>query len=146
MKVEILERCLRAWIDREMGYNVDTVEDKIQNGILSAFDRNITSSIESALRLTKVSSGRNFAGVSANSQRGEHIGITCSLENASDGKNTIHDFDANDETCGNIPDEVDEISVSKTHFDRQSHSNRMVTEKTINANQIPEFLTGKTFG
>ena len=146
MKVEILERCLTAWIDREMGYKVDTVEDKIQDGILSVFDRNITSSIESALRLTKASSGRNFASVSANSQRGEHIGITCSLENASDGENTIHDFDANDETCGNIPDEIDEILVSKTHFDRQSHSNHMVTDKTISRNQNPEFFTGQILG
>ena len=49
-------------------------------------------------------------------------GITASFENVSDGSNTFYELNANDETRGNIPDEVSEFPVPETHFDRQSHT------------------------
>ena len=38
MSVETLERCFNERIDREMNNIVDTVEDRIQNAILTAID------------------------------------------------------------------------------------------------------------
>ena len=49
----------------------------------------------------------------------------------------------NDETLNNIPDEVSELSVSRTRFDRQSHTHHMVRGQTAQTNQMPEFLTGR---
>ena len=34
----------------------------------------------------------------------------------------FHELNANDQTRGNIPDEVRAVSVSRTHFDWQSHT------------------------
>ena len=48
----------------------------------------------------------------------------------------------NDETRNNIPDEVSELSLPETHFDRQSHTHHMVAGQTAQTNEIPEFLTG----
>ena len=57
----------------------------------------------------------------ATSERGEHIGITAPFENVSKSNNTLDVFNTIDETRNNIPDEVSELSVPGTHFDRQSH-------------------------
>ena len=38
MKVKTLERCFNERIDRQMSNIVDTVEDRIQNAILTAYD------------------------------------------------------------------------------------------------------------
>ena len=80
--------------------------------------------------------------VTANSERGEHVGINASFENASGNHNILHVTNVNDETRHNIPDEVSEMSVPETHFDLQTRTHHMVTGQTAQTNQIPEYLTG----
>ena len=66
-----------------------------------------------------MSSGQNAGSGAAESKRGEYIAITASLENVSDREKMFHEFSANDETQGNIPDKVSEFLVPGTHFDEQ---------------------------
>ena len=143
MDVKTLERCFNERIDREMGNIVDTVEDRIQNAILTAIDSIIAPKIELAIRSINASSGRDATSVSANSERREHVGINASSENASGNNNTLGTSNVNDETRHNIPDEVSELSVPGTHFDRQPYTHHMVTGQTAQTNQFPEFLTGR---
>ena len=76
--VKTLERCFNERIDREMNNIVNTVEDRIQNAILTAIAK-----IELAIRSKNASSGRDATSVTANSERGEHVGFSVSFENAS---------------------------------------------------------------
>ena len=122
VNVKTLERCFNERIDREKSNIVDTVEDKIQNAILTAIDNIVAPKIELAIRSINASSGRDVTSVTANSERGEHVGINTSFENASGNNNTLHVLNVNDETRHNIPDEVSELSVPETHFDRQAHT------------------------
>ena len=101
---------------------VDTVEDRIQNAILTAIDNNVAIKIEIAIRSINASSGRDVTSVTANSERREHVGIQASFENASEINNTLHVSNVNDETRHNVPDEVSELSAPETHFDRQTHT------------------------
>ena len=168
MNVKTLERRFNERIDREMSNIVDTVEDRIQNAILTAIEIIVTPKIELAIRSTNASSGRDVTSVIANSERGERVGINASFENASENNNTLRVPSVSDETRLNIPDEVGELSVPETRFDRQPHtphmvtgvkerhnilpensehihnSHHMMTEQTAHINQIPEFLTGRT--
>ena len=64
-----------------------------------------------------------MTSVTANSERGDHVGISASFENASGNSNVLHVSNVNDETRHDIPDEVSEFSVPETHFDRQTHTN-----------------------
>ena len=105
-----------------MGNIVDTVEDRIQNATLTAIDSIIAPKIELAIRSMNASSRRDATSVTANSERGEHIGITAPFENVSERNNTLHVVSTNDETRNNIPGEVSELSVQGTHFDRQPHT------------------------
>ena len=75
MSVKTMERCFNERIDREMSNIVDTVEDRIQNAILTAIDNIVTPKIELAIRSINASSGRDATSVSANSERGEHVGV-----------------------------------------------------------------------
>ena len=104
-----------------MGNFVDTVEHKIQNAILTAIE-NITPRIELAIRAINTSSGRDAVSVTSDSERGERIGIAVSFENSSERNSTFHDLNANDETGGNIPSELSELSDPRTNFDGQSHT------------------------
>ena len=153
MNVKTLERCFNERIDREMSNIVDTVEDRIQNAILSAIDNIVAPKIELAIRSINASFGRDATSVSANSERREHVGISTSFDNASGNNNTLVVSNANDETRHNIPGEVSELSVPKTVFDRHPHTHHMVTGPsnpnhhmvtghTAQTKQIPEFLTG----
>ena len=63
-----------------------------------------------------------MTSVAANSERGEHVGINASFGNASGSNNLLHVSEVNDETRHKIPDEVSELSVPETHFDRQAHT------------------------
>ena len=172
MNVKTLERCFKERIDREMSNIVDTVEDRIQNAILTAIENIVAPKIELAIRSINASSGRDVTSVIANSERGERVGINASIENASENNNTLHVPSVSDETRLNIPDEVGELSVPETRFDRQPHTPHMVTGakeqihnhhdmvargsehihnshhkmtgQTAHINQIPEFLTGRT--
>ena len=62
----------------------------------------------------------DVTSVTANSGRGELVGINASFENASGNNNILHVSYVNDETRHNIPDKVTELSVPETHFDRQT--------------------------
>ena len=101
---------------------VDTVEDRIQNAILTAIDNIVANKIDIAIISINASSGRDVTSVTANSERGEHVGINASFENASGNNNILHVSNVNDEIRHNIPYEVSELSVPETHFDRQTHT------------------------
>ena len=122
LNVKTLERCFNERIDREMSNIVDTVEDRIQNAILTAIDNIVTPKIELAIRSINASSGRDVTSTSGNSERREYVGINASIENASENNNTLHVPSVSDETRLNIPDEVGELSVPETRFDRQPHT------------------------
>ena len=122
INVKTLERCFNERIDREMSNIVDTVEDKIQNAVLTAIENIVAPKIELAIRSINSSSGRDVTSVTANSERGERVGISASFENASENNNTLRVPNVNDETRQNIPDEVSELSVPETRFDRQPHA------------------------
>ena len=122
MTVKTLERCFNERIDREMNNIVDTVEDRIQNAILTATDNIVTPKIELAIRSINASSGRDVTSVSANSERKERVGINASFENASRNNDKLDVSNVNDESRHNIPDELSELSVPETHFDRQAHT------------------------
>ena len=171
VNVKTLERCFNESIDREMSNIVDTVEDRIQNAILTAIENIVAPKIELAIRSINASSGRDASSVSANSERRELVGVNASLENASRNNDTLDVSNVNDETRHNIPDEVSELSVPVTHFDRQPYAHHMVTGakehthnhhnmvargseefrnghhmvtgQTVQTNQFPEFLTGR---
>ena len=96
---------------------VDTIEDRIQNAILTAIHIIITPKIELAVRSINDSSGQDGASVMTNPERGECMGVTASFENVSGRNNTFHELRVNDETRRNVLDEVRDLSVSGTHFD-----------------------------
>ena len=126
MSVKTLERCFNERIDREMNNIIDTVEDRIQNAILTAIDNISAPKIKLAIRSINASSGRNVTSVSANSERKERVGINASFENASRNNDTLDVSNVNEETRHNIPDEVSELSVPETHFDRQAHTHHKI--------------------
>ena len=99
---------------------VDTVEDRIQNAILTAVDNIIMPKIELAVRSVNASSGRDVTSVVANSERGEHVGIDTSFENASGNNNTLRASILNDETRNNILHEAGDLPVPETRFDRHT--------------------------
>ena len=142
VNVESFERCLKERIDRERSNFVDTVEDRIQNAILTAIDNIVTPKIDLAIRSINASSEQDETSVSRNSQYREHVGIIDSFENASENNKIQQVSNRNDETRNNISDKVRQLSVPETRFDRQTHTHHMVTGQTAQTNQIPEFLTG----
>ena len=130
VNLKSLERCFNGKIDREMIKFVVTVEDRVQNASLTAIDNIIATETELAIRSKNVSSERDVTSVAANSERGEHVGINVSFENASRNNNILHVSNVNDETRHNIPVEVSELSAPETHFERQAHTQHIVTEQT----------------
>ena len=122
VNVKTFERCFNEKIDREMRNIVDTVEDRIHNAILTAIDNIVAPKIELAIRSINASSGRDVTSVTANSECGKHVGINAFLEKASENNSIPHISNVKDETRHNIPDGVSELSVPKTHFDRQTHT------------------------
>ena len=135
MNVKTLERCCNERIDRKMSNIVDTVEDRKQNAILTAIENIVAPKIELAIRSINASSGRDVTIVTANSERGERVGINASFENASENNNTLRVPNVNDETRLNIPDEVGELSVPETRFDRQPQTHH---NHTINKTEVDE--------
>ena len=81
--------------------------------------------------------------VTATSELGENVGINAPFENASESNNFLHKSNVNDETRHNIPDEVSELWIPETHFDRQTHTHHMVTGQTAETDLIPEFFIGR---
>ena len=88
-KVKTLERCFNERIDREMTNIVDTIEDRIQNAILTAIDNIIAPRIELAIRSINASSGQDVASASVNSERKEQVGISAPFESASGINDTL---------------------------------------------------------
>ena len=144
ISVKTLERCFNERIDREMNNIVDTVEDRIQNAILTAIENIVAPKIELAIRSINASSGRDTTSVSENSERGERVGINASFENASKNNDTLDVSNGNDETRQNNPDEVSELSASETHFDwqPQTHHSGRHQNRCLHSNQhhLPPFL------
>ena len=136
VNVKTLERCFNEKIDKEMSNIVDTVEDRIQNAILTAIGSIVAPEIELAIRSIKASSGQDATSITANSERWKHVGINVSFENASGNNNVLHVSKVNDETRNNIPDEVSELSVPETRFDRQTHTHHSFRR---NASSLTEF-------
>ena len=97
MSVKTLERCFNERIGKEMRNIIDTVEDRIQNAILTATDNIVTPKMELAIRSKNASSGWDVTNVSANSERREHVGINASYENASRNEDTLGVSNVNDE-------------------------------------------------
>ena len=64
--MKTLERCFNERIDGETSNIVDTVEDRIQNAILTAVDIIVAPKIELAIRSIIASSGRDVTSVAAN--------------------------------------------------------------------------------
>ena len=121
MSVKTLKSCFNERIDREMNNIIDTVEDRIQNAILTAIDNIVAPKIELAIRSINSSSGRDVTSVSANSERRKHVVINAPFENASRNNDTLDVSNVNDKNRHNISDEVSGLSVPETHFDRQPH-------------------------
>ena len=142
MNVKTLERCFIEKVDREMNNIVDTVEDRIQNAILTAIDNIVAPKIELAIRSISASSGRDVTSVSVNSERREHAGINASFENASGNNDTQVISKVNDETRHSITEEVSELSVPETHFDRQPHTHHMVKGNGDRHSQTHHMVTG----
>ena len=165
MNVKTLDRYFNERIDREKNNIVDTVEDRIQNAILTAIDNIVDPKIDLAIRSIEASSGRDVTCMSANSERREQVWINALFESASGSNDTLGVSKVNDETRHNIADEVSELSVPEAHFDRQPQTHHMVTGpsnpnhhmvtgpsnpnhhmvtgQTAQLNQFPEFLTGR---
>ena len=70
--VKTLETCFNEKIDWEMGNIVDTVENRIQNAMLTAIDSIITPKIKLAIRSINASSGRD----ATNLWRVQNVGKT----------------------------------------------------------------------
>ena len=136
LNMKTLERCFNERIDREMSNNVDTVEDRIQNAILTAIDNLVTPKIELAIKSINASSGRDVTSVSANSERREHVGINASFENAFENNNTLGVTNINDESRHRFQDGVSESLVQGTQFDRQSHAHHMTSGGSIERHHI----------
>ena len=127
LNVKFLERCFNEKIDRETSNIIDTVEARSQTAILTAINSIVAPKIEWAIRPINASSGRDVTRRVANSELGKHLGINASFENASENSNVRN---GNDETRNDIPNEVNELSVPGTRFDRQTHTHHSHTFHT----------------
>ena len=125
LNVKTLERCFNERIDREMSNIVDTVEDRVQNAVLTAIDNIVTPKIELAIRSINASSRRDVTSASGNSERREYEGINVSFENASANNRTLGMANTNDETRHDFHDGVSELPVLETQFDRQLPTHHM---------------------
>ena len=141
VNLKTLEKCFNEEIDREMSNIVDTVEDRIQNAILTAIENINAPKIELVVRSVNASSGRDMASRITESEREERVGMTAPFENASGNNDVLHISKMNDEARSNIPGDVSELSVPESRFDRQSHTCHMVTRLS---NATHHMVTGQT--
>ena len=89
---------------------------------MTAIDNIVALKNELAIRSINASSGRDVTSVAANSEPREHAGVKASLEKAPGNNNSLRVSNVIDENRHETPDEVNELSVSETHFDRQPHT------------------------
>ena len=142
LNVKTLERRFNERIDKEMCNIVDTVEDRIQNAILTAIDNIVAPKIELAIRSINASSGRDVTSVSANSERREHGGINPPFVSASEDNNLLSVTNINDEPRYNTQDAVSELSATGIHFDRQSHTHHMASGASNEIHHMVTMVTG----
>ena len=71
VNVKNFERSFNNKSDREMSKLVDTVEDKIQNAILTSMEKFVFPIIELAVGSINTTSGREATSVTASSERGK---------------------------------------------------------------------------
>ena len=121
VKVKTLKRSFNERINMEKSKFVDTVEDRIPNAGLTAIDNIVAPIIVCAISLKNASSGLDVTSVTANSERGEHVGVKAFFENASGNNIILHVSNVNDETRHNIPDEVSEY-LSRKHILTGKHT------------------------
>ena len=114
-----------------MGNFVDTVEDRIQNVILTTIDEIIAPKIEWAFRSINASSGRDVTSFMTSSEPRKKAGITDFFENVSERDNSLHILNTNDDTRKKFPDKVSELSVPDTHFDWKPHTHHTATKNKI---------------
>ena len=126
VNVKVWEKCFSERTHRDLSNIVDTVEGRIQNAFLTAIDYVVSPKNELAIRSINASPGRDGTSVTANSERGKHVGIFAFFGNASGINNILHVSNENDETRHTKPDEVNELSVSDTHFDKQAHTHHTI--------------------
>ena len=131
VNVRTLERCFDERIDREMCNIINTVEDRKQNAILTAIENIVAPKIGLAIKSINASSGRDATSVSVNSEPREHVGTNAFFENASGNNNTQGVSNVIDETRLNNPDEVSELPVPETHFDRQTHTHHRRNQQFV---------------
>ena len=124
--MKTLERCLSEKIDREMNNIVDTVEDRIQNAILTAINNVVTPKIELAIRSINASSGRDATSVLMDPESREHVGINTPCGSVSGDNETQAISELNDEARHNIQGDTGRLSVLETHFDQQPHTHHTV--------------------
>ena len=129
VNVKTLERCFSEKFDREVSNIVDTVEDRILNANLTTTDNIVAPKIELAIRSINAPSGRNATSVVANLERGEHVEVNVPFGNASGNKKVQQVPYGKDETRNDIPDDVSELSVPETRFDRQAHTRHIFRQK-----------------
>ena len=98
VNVKTSERCFNDRIDREVSNVVNTVEDRIQNAILTSIDSLVAPEIELKITSKNPSSGRDRTSVTANSDHGEHVGTTEFFGDASENNIVLHISIVNDET------------------------------------------------
>ena len=122
VNVKTSERCFIERIDREMSNIVDTVEDRMENAILTAIDNIVAPETELAIRSKNASTGRDGTSVTANSERGKYVGINAPSENASENSNILHKSNVIDEIRHNIPNKVSELPISEIDIERQTHN------------------------
>ena len=85
-----LEAFFKGMIDTEKGKIVDTVEDMIQEAILTAKDSINNPKIKLDFRSISAASGRDATIVMSSSKQGEYIWITAPLWDVSERNNTLH--------------------------------------------------------
>ena len=110
---------------------VDTVEDRIQNAILTAIENIVAPKIVLAIRSINASSEQDATSMSAYLELKERVGINASFENASKNNYTLNVSNVNDETRHIIQDEISELSAPEIHFDRQSHTHHKNCRKRL---------------
>ena len=80
VNVKTLDKSFFERIDKVLGNIVDTVEDRIQNAILTAIDSIVAPKVKLVIRAINMSFGRDVTSVAANSESGELIGVTAPSE------------------------------------------------------------------
>ena len=86
---------------------VDTVEEGIQNEILTAIDSTtalLLLRLKSAFSSINATSRRATASLTANSELGEDVGFIAFCENASGNNNVLQKSNLNDDARKCIPD------------------------------------------